>query len=245
MTADQQRELSETPLREIPPWLIREYTNSAHGRPNNPDEFKYLLPRYFELMEQGECPSDLCWEVALDRIGDMRKDRLGLTGRLRGFFKRLAGARISAFSEEEDSFIERFLDEFLHETIAGTTPLVIDECLIMMANAGSSLDGVVARIVGDRSGLGAREIASLIVSDGGRALLKNGRLDSAHWNRCEAAMQSVVAQLDTTSSSKYLLSAMEQEDDTYWRDLLQRAYDVLVAETRGVNQQHKSATNPG
>lgn len=56
MSAEMARSILETPLRELSNEQLSEYTNSAHDWS---DQFLYLLPRYMELITQGERPTYL------------------------------------------------------------------------------------------------------------------------------------------------------------------------------------------
>lgn len=69
---DSEQLLIKTPLREISCALLAEYTNSAHGFDDQKiqNDFRYLLPRYFELIAQGELPTSSYEEVLLRRLGD-------------------------------------------------------------------------------------------------------------------------------------------------------------------------------
>jgi hypothetical protein len=52
MTPKTKAVIVATPVRDLPPDLIREYTNSAHGDPTDPDDLNALLPRYLDLIAQ-------------------------------------------------------------------------------------------------------------------------------------------------------------------------------------------------
>ncbi|NNE23768.1 MAG: hypothetical protein HKN11_14280 [Rhizobiales bacterium] len=71
MTHEQARALLSTPLRMIPQELLAEYTNSAHGydRELIETQFKYLLPRYLDLIADCKPPSHQDIETCLDRLG--------------------------------------------------------------------------------------------------------------------------------------------------------------------------------
>jgi hypothetical protein len=59
--------LTVTPLRDISASLLGEYTQAAHSLVE--DEMRYFLPRYFELLANGEDPSPIGIEVCLSRMG--------------------------------------------------------------------------------------------------------------------------------------------------------------------------------
>lgn len=56
MSEEMAESILETPLRELSNEQLSEYTNSAHDWS---DQFLYLLPRYMELITQGERPTNL------------------------------------------------------------------------------------------------------------------------------------------------------------------------------------------
>jgi len=64
MTDEHAKILSAKPLREIPTWLLAEYTNSAHDHNEHVEtQLKYFLPRYFELIAECDPPSDFGLQV--------------------------------------------------------------------------------------------------------------------------------------------------------------------------------------
>lgn len=67
-------DLLTTPLHTISSALLAEYTNSAHGYDFEGIEtqFKYLLPRYLELIALGEPPHQHSSSITLSRLGDAR-----------------------------------------------------------------------------------------------------------------------------------------------------------------------------
>lgn len=104
MTDETELKLTATPLRQISADLMAEYTNSAHethaGRPEA-DEFRYFLPRYFELIAQGETPDHLGEAVPLRRLG-------------RSSFR-------NVWPEREIGCIDRFFDAYMAARIADTS----------------------------------------------------------------------------------------------------------------------------
>lgn len=69
--ADRDRMIA-TPVRDLPADLIRAYTDSAHGVPPDPKDLRALLPRYVDLMTQGEAVEGLGLCIGLRRFGDAR-----------------------------------------------------------------------------------------------------------------------------------------------------------------------------
>lgn len=59
--------LRTTPLRKISVGGLCEFTNSAHGE-GRLEEVKYFLPRYFDVMSQGDACSFLEGTYSLDRL---------------------------------------------------------------------------------------------------------------------------------------------------------------------------------
>ena len=78
MTPETRAKIIATAVRDLPPELIREYSNSAHGDPTDPDDLNALLPRYLDLIAQD---IEVDWNSVgadLKRFGDAR-------GKLKGF----------------------------------------------------------------------------------------------------------------------------------------------------------------
>jgi hypothetical protein len=65
-----ERALIETPLRTISRELLAEYTSSAHGYSPGKiaNDFRYLLPRYFELIASDQIPTLHLDEAILSRL---------------------------------------------------------------------------------------------------------------------------------------------------------------------------------
>jgi len=61
--------LATTPRDQMPATLLSEYTHSAHPWTERvADEFRFLLPRYFELIVADDIPSQFGIECCLDRL---------------------------------------------------------------------------------------------------------------------------------------------------------------------------------
>ncbi|MEZ0170322.1 hypothetical protein [Microvirga sp. TS319] len=67
MSAEVAESILKTPLRELSNDQLSEYTNSAHGWS---DQFLYLLPRYMELIAQGDRPTYLDADSIFSRFRD-------------------------------------------------------------------------------------------------------------------------------------------------------------------------------
>lgn len=64
-----ERRLCTVPLREISSALLAQYTHSAHGFDSRvADEFRYFLPRYFELIACDDPPTNAGVETCLHRL---------------------------------------------------------------------------------------------------------------------------------------------------------------------------------
>jgi hypothetical protein len=75
VSEENERALATLPLRQIPAGLLAEYTNSAHETPpgsQEADEFRYFLPRYFEVMALGEAPCNMGFDICLRRLKQSR-----------------------------------------------------------------------------------------------------------------------------------------------------------------------------
>lgn len=72
MYEEAEHALLNTPLREITPLDLGEYTNSAHGWDDNviAHEFRYFLPRYLELIARYDPLDYIGFTGALCRMGE-------------------------------------------------------------------------------------------------------------------------------------------------------------------------------
>lgn len=70
MTRETERQLTATPLREIPAPLLAQYTNSAHDWNDGQvaREMRYFLPRYLDLIARNDPPDDMGMEICLRRL---------------------------------------------------------------------------------------------------------------------------------------------------------------------------------
>ena len=72
MSHDTLAQIVASPVRDLHPELIRQYSNSAHGDPTDPDDLNALLPRYLDLIAQD---IEVDWNSVgadLKRFGDAR-----------------------------------------------------------------------------------------------------------------------------------------------------------------------------
>jgi hypothetical protein len=72
ISADAEAELLKTPLRAISSKLLAKYTDavSAGTDAERADEFRYFLPRYFELIAADDPPDDMGFDICLRRLRD-------------------------------------------------------------------------------------------------------------------------------------------------------------------------------
>jgi hypothetical protein len=68
----QERALVATPRDQISAELLAEYTHSAHGWDERvAEDFRYFLPRYFELIAIGQTPAHFGPELGLARLANV------------------------------------------------------------------------------------------------------------------------------------------------------------------------------
>jgi hypothetical protein len=232
MTAEQQQELSTTPLRQIPVGLIREYSNSAHEIPKNTDELKYILPRYLELIAEGICPHPFAWELCLSRFGDARKmdtKTRDLHRDLQSNRRTRAGANVPSrpiFSQEEACFLDRFLLAFF-DTLPGGCGLVqLDEALIMLALAGTDIKGAIARILDYAPDNGPETVAEFVLASS-NSLVSRGTLRNSFWEYAQAEMKQVVAELCNQAIIARLTQAVLEERDAARAQKISDAVTIL------------------
>lgn len=102
MSAESERLLLKTPLREIPARLLAEYTGSAHDWNDGPvaREMRYFLPRYFELLAIDDPPDTCGIDICLRRL-------------------RYADWR-AKWPDAECAIIDRFFDELMLQSLERT-----------------------------------------------------------------------------------------------------------------------------
>ena len=228
MTREQQRQLSITPLRQIPVELIEEYSNSAHAIPANPDELKYILPRYLELIAQGTCPHDFSWEVCLSRFGEARHIDASGPGVVRRGLA-LAGVRAAPaaiFSTEEATFLDRFLFAVLDAIVAGEHPAEAEEALVMMGQAGTDISGAVKRILNHPSDRGP-DIVSEMVMESSYQIISERALRNPFWDNARSAMKSFAAELCAAATIERLTQAVLVETNAARAHRMSEAVTVL------------------
>ena len=139
MSQDHARLLSSLPLKEVSSSLLAEYTNSAHGYDVEviEPEFKYFLPRYFELIANCEPPSHLDLDVCLVRLD--------------GYRERWPANEMEIINEFFDAFLEAsvFQLKLLKWPVGYRLEYDLSEVLGMVILAGGDLKRVLE--VFDRS----------------------------------------------------------------------------------------------
>lgn len=172
MTREIERELIETPLREIPSNLLAEYTNSAHDWDDGPvaREMRYFLPRYLELIANYDPPDHIGLDICLRRIG-----RGGWRGKWPG---------------DEEDVIDSFLDAFLVASLDKLDLVMwpvgwrldfdLGDVLSMIVTAGGNLDRALAAWDGAADPAAAIHMAALrddVLTLNARPCFNNAFLD--------------------------------------------------------------------
>lgn len=128
MTDVNARLLSTLPLENISSTLLAEYTNSAHT--DNETQFKYFLPRYFDLIAQCDPPTDLDLEICLVRLASA------------DYRNKWPSAEVQMVDEFFDAFMEVSLYQLLLlEWPAGLSlEFDIGKVLTMVVRAGGDIE---------------------------------------------------------------------------------------------------------
>ncbi len=152
--AQAERELRSVALREMPARLLAEYTHSAHGCDDQAAaELRYFLPRYFELIAQGDPPSNFGIETCLGRLHDAR------------WRTRWPAAEVAV--------VDAFLTALLRARLALPPPSdptgfpvfesdQVEEVLCMAAHAGSDLRSLLALCDAEGGGAATLHIANIV-----------------------------------------------------------------------------------
>lgn len=99
MDKEDERALCATPLTVIPSRLLAEYTSSAHEWDDGQvaREMRHFLPRYLELIAEGDPPDNMGLDICLRRLGQARWRSLWLAA--------------------ETDVLDRFLDALMRSAI--------------------------------------------------------------------------------------------------------------------------------
>jgi hypothetical protein len=200
--------LLNTPIREIPAKLLQAYTESAHASSSYADEqFRALLPRYFELMAVGDWPAHSA-EVVLRRLVD-------------------AGWRHSWCSDEV-ALIDRFFSAlFAHWLTVHEGKLAATEArslLAMVAIAGGSVETLLAIWDADESLPATMRLADFIYcSSWGKRVQRLG----AFWEDMPELERQVIDWLRRPQSKTRLADAFFLSLDPQQQDRLSCA-ELLI-----------------
>lgn len=151
MTPEVAAKLSSLPLKDIGVDLLSEYTNSAHGynRDQIETEFKYFLPKYFDLIGHCQPPSYLDLEVCLTRLKGYRD-----------VWRETEKEAVDAFF---DAFLEACLQQgrLLEWPVGLRLEFDIGSVLAMIVLAGGDLNKALEIIDRNTGALVAVHLASL------------------------------------------------------------------------------------
>lgn len=218
---DAERGLTKTPLEDIAAPLLAEYSDSAHEWDGAvAEQFRYYLPRYFDLIAHGETPSGIGPEMCLGRLSncDYRKE----------------------WSERESRAIDEFFAALVADRAAapvriapdGRPPLFGDEveaALCMAANAGVAMAPLLAAWEAAPMQAGALHVATMVAD----ADWLKGRLANSFWGGpganppAEPAMREVLAWLLRYETRAWLERACLAERDACSAELLSFAEGVV------------------
>jgi hypothetical protein len=210
MTEEAALELSRTPLRQIPPALLAEYTNSAHDWDDTvvARQLRYFLPRYLELIAANDPPDGLGLGVCLRRLGyaDWR----------------------AKWPAEEGAALDRFFGDL---TVASLSRLDVSEwpagwrldfdmreVLTLVVTAGGDLGRVLARWDAAKDPSAAIHMAGLrlwVNREEGRTYLHD-----AHLEEFEAEADRIGAFLMRPEVDERIAAAREAVDDARLRAVL-------------------------
>ena len=156
MTPETKAEIVATPVRDLAPDLIQEYSNSAHGEPDDPDDLNALLPRYLDLIAQ-----DI--EVDYNSVGA----ELGRFGAARG---QLSGFPAPGMADELDRYARLLLLHFgalqAMDSDAVETPWMLLEVLVIGGWAPATLTGALDELF-SLPGIGRPALVKFLVDLGG------------------------------------------------------------------------------
>jgi hypothetical protein len=219
---ENEKRLIGTPPRDISCALLTEYTNSAHGWDNNKiaDDFRYLLPRYFELIANGEIPTNSYEAVTLSRLGD--------------------ASYATAWPADEVAAIDQYFRAlFEHQLVSplvcrryARTDLIdcegadIEQTLMIIANAGAD----IAPLLAHWDTTPAREADLRIAAIAGEinVLKPEGRF--SEWDvRSAAAHRTLRAWIGRWEVRQRIEDACLREEDPVAASLLSIAEQVIAA----------------
>lgn len=132
LSAEDERKLLSTPLRQISSTLLAAYTDavSAGTEPERFDELRYFLPRYFELIAANDPPDDMGLDICLRRLRETQWR--------------------TSWPAEQVALIEDFFDAYLLSSLANLEicewpagwrlRFELNSVLTMIVTAGGDID---------------------------------------------------------------------------------------------------------
>jgi len=221
--AETERKLHTVPLRQMSSQLLAEYTHSAHGWDDRiADEFRYFLPRYFELISAGDPPTNLGLEACLDRLHEAKY--------------RLNWPRSDADAVDR-YFLALFRDYLARPVNIDPTGMPgfgadpVEEVLCMVAHADGDLAGLLTVWDADRSRMATLRIAAIVsIAD-----WRKKRLENSSWYEIrtrphvEVTMQFVIAWLLRPETRGRLEAACLEEKEPAAAALLSHAEGLVGA----------------
>ena len=227
-----ERGLCTLPLRAMPARLLAEYTHSAHGFDARvADELRHFLPRYFELIAQGDPPSNSGIETCLGRLhaADWRaRWPAAEVAVIEAFFAALLRARLG---------VPPPIDPLGFPVFDGDEA---EDVLCMVAHAGGDLAGLLAQWDAERGRAATLHVANIV----SKADWLKRRLDNTFWQSCSRrphvvrAMRAVLAWLLTAEMRERLEHACLAEQDEATAALLAHAEAlVMSAIRRGIDDE--------
>ena len=215
-----ERELVCTPLSQMSSGLLAEYTHSAHGWDDKvADDFRYLLPRYLELIAAGDIPSHHDIEGVLGRMypANYRKAwPKKEAAAIDGFFVALFRAELNKPDVAGDfglyeagEGVEAILCAFAG--ICGDVRLLLD---VWDNTAGRDADVKIAGM--------------LLAADWFKRRLKNSSWFLHNREPVKQAMATVIAWLLTVDNWQRLETACLTETDETIAELLSQAEGIIA-----------------
>ena len=152
--AETERMLCKVPLQQMSSQLLSEYTHSAHGWDDRiADEFRYFLPRYFELIAAKDPPTNISMETSLERLHEAN------------YRANWPVLEIDAV----DRYFRALFEVRLTEPIdidPGDMPCLktdaLEETLCMVAHAGGDIANLLTTWEADRGGTATLHIANIV-----------------------------------------------------------------------------------
>lgn len=205
MSDEHAKQLSTLPLKEIPAWLLAEYTNSAHGFDEYvEDQLKYFLPRYFELIAACEPPSDMGLSVIFSKLDE---------GKWRNHWPQ---EQVSAFDEFCYAYIEASCQQLEVNNWPAGYSLAFDmsELLTMVVTCKGNLEAALNALKNAKDPGAALHIATLRSevrwSDTGTPFL-----DDAFLSNYKVEAEAIAAFLLSDEVSERILNCTHIEGKDY------------------------------